>query len=117
MWARVGPRYSTAGQPVTKHESQFAPKRDLHRLVEASPAAREKLVEQRTMNTKHYGRRAHRRRATGSNRLNGSCVMAFGAQREIAAHLGKRRLCQHPTRHGCEYPVRAQQSAWKEQPV
>jgi hypothetical protein len=117
MRASFGARYSTPRQRVTKHESQFAHQRDLYWLVELSPAAREKLVEQSTMNTKHYRRGARRRTATGSNRLGGSCVMAFGAQGKIAAQLGKPRLRQHRTRCCCEYAVRVQQPAWKEQPV
>jgi hypothetical protein len=45
---------------VTKDESQFAHQRDLYWLAEPPPAAREKRIEQGTMNTKHYRRRAHR---------------------------------------------------------
>jgi hypothetical protein len=37
--------------------------------------------------------------------------MAFGECGEIAAHVGKRRLRQHPSRHRCEYAVRVQQFA------
>jgi hypothetical protein len=60
MWAPLGSRNSTPRQPVTKDESQFAHQKDLYWLVEPPPAAREKRVEQGTMNTKHHRRRAYR---------------------------------------------------------
>jgi hypothetical protein len=85
--------------------------RDSYWLVEPLPAAREKLVENGTINAEHYSHQAPRRARAGGHCLSGSRVMAFGECGEIAAHVGKRRLRQHPTRHRCEYAVRVQQFA------
>jgi len=84
------------------------PGRDSDWLVNVPPAAHEELVEKDFMNAEHYGRRAHGPPRTSGNRLNRSGVMPFGDYGEIAAHVGKRRLRQHPTRRGCENPVRVQ---------
>src|ERR1700732_5281324 len=107
----LGPKSSTARQPVTKQESQLAPGRDSYWLVKLLPAAREKLVEKGAINAEHYGRRAHRRARASGNCLSGSHVMLFSEHSRIAADIGKRRLRQHPARGSCEYAVRVQQLA------
>src|SRR5262249_23051918 len=76
-----------------------------------------KLVEKSAMSAEHYCRWTHRRTRAGSNCLGGGCVMALGSPGEFAAHIGKRRLRQHPTRHRCEDPVRVQQLSRQEQPL
>ena len=117
MRSPLGRLCLTSCEGVTKRESHLTHKGNPYWLVEPPPAARQKLAEEGAMQAKHYRRRAHRRARAGSNCLGGSCVMAFGESREIAADIGKRRLGQHPTRHCCEYAVRVQQLARKEQPV
>jgi hypothetical protein len=93
---------------VTKQESQSAPERDSYWVVELLPAAREKLVKNGAINSERHGRWAHRRARASGNCLSRSRVMAFGEYGEIAAHFGKRRLRQHPTRRRREYAVRVQ---------
>src|SRR4029077_10371141 len=78
MRSPLRPQSSTARQPVTKQESQFAPERDSSWRVEVLPAARERLVEKGAINAEHYRHWAHRRTRAGGNRLDGRRVMAFG---------------------------------------
>jgi hypothetical protein len=93
---------------MTKQKSQSARERDSYWLVELLPTTREKLVEKGAIYAEHHGRWAHRRARASGNCLSRSRVMAFGAYGEIAAHFGKRRLRQHPTRRRREYAVRVQ---------
>jgi hypothetical protein len=91
----MGPRSSTARQPVTNHEGQVAPGRHSYWLVKLPPAAREKLVEKGVINAEHHGRRAHHPARASGNCLGGSGIMLFGEHSQIPADIWKRRLCQH----------------------
>jgi len=99
---------ATARQSMTNHEGEFVPGRDSYWVVNVTPAAHEELVEKGAMNAEHYGRRAHGPPRASGNRLNRSGVMAFGEYGEIATHVGKRWVRQHPTRRCREYAVRVQ---------
>ena len=104
----LGPPSSTARQPVTKQQDQFAPCRDLYWLAKLPPAARAKLVKKDTINPEHHGRRAHRCARASGNCLSGGRVMPFGEYGQIAADIRERRLRQNPARRGCEYAVSVQ---------
>jgi hypothetical protein len=102
---------------VTNHEGEVAPGRRSYWLVKLQPAAREKLVEEGSINAEHHGRRAHRPARASGNCLGGSGIMSFSERSQIAADIRKRRLCQHPARCCREYAVRVQQVARQVEPV
>ena len=56
----IGTAIFNSRSAVTKQESQSARERDSYWLVEPLPAAREKLVENGTIDTEHRRNRAHR---------------------------------------------------------
>ena len=117
MWSPSRQQSATARQPVTKQESQSAPERDSYWFVELLPVAREKLVKNGAINSEQHGRWAHRRARASGNCRGRVRVMPFGEHGEIAAHVGKRRLSQNPTRRRCKYAVRMQQLARQVQAV
>ena len=93
------------------------PGRDSYGLVKPPPAARDKLVENSAMVSKHDGRWTHRPARASGNCLGGSGIMLFSERSQFPADIGQRRLCQHPARRCCDYAVLVQQLARQIQPV
>jgi hypothetical protein len=94
---------------MAKHEGQFTPGQDANRFFGLPPASREQLMEESAINAKHHRSRADFVARAGGDGFRGRRIMLLGDHRQVAAHIGKRRMRDRRVRSGGENAMRVQQ--------